>query len=107
MNYFERVKSATKDKNQFFVHDSASGDTSISYRNPEGGIVFSVSIIPAGVKASVLDKEFDKTRYRILHQGEKGDKLLAKVKELVENPEDIESLLNAIEKVATEYLENN
>lgn len=105
MTYYEKLKNAVKEKEQFHVYESGIGDTRISYLLSDGKVLFSVSIIPAGVRSSVLDEDFQNTRFRNLSQGEIGDNLLTKVRGLVEDPEDVQVLVDVIEKVVQEYLE--
>ena len=107
MTYFEEVEKALEGKDNFHLNQSGAGDVEIRYRDPDGIVLFTTAILPAGVKAAIIDKDFEKTRYRNLGQGAKGDALLAKVKELVPDPSDVSALLDAIETVGKEHLGSN
>jgi len=106
MSYLKKVEESAKTRNNFFVRESQAGDVDIRYMDRQSGVFFTTSVLPAGVKASIIDEDFEKTRYRVLLQGEEGDKLLNKVKELAPDPEDVEKLLDTIEKVCLEYVKN-
>lgn len=103
MSYFEELKSLAEGSAKLHISESRSGDVSIRYFNELGSVLFSVSILPEGVRASHFDNNFEKARYRSLSQGKIGDKLWRKVKELAPDPGDKEKLLKTIELVGDEH----